>query len=487
MNEARPRSGQEWPSKAVSIASNAFLWACTRIVLMGLSMGDLERGYYQAEHNPWSDIKEPGVEGAMLIFDQQEIGSKHTDEMAKQLLAIGGILTPLAVALRAPHSTVVTLMPIAALLIMVALCMRIFNVRMVSVPDPPRAGEAGSQAQWAKDLLDAAMVNGRSHALRVDLYRAAQRWFIIALVAAVWAGGLTASQRDALATNGAADQGRHETTWYVFDSASTPRERASQRESLVVDRTKDAPLRRGLVAAIVCVIVITLACLSMYLYSPNLTPAKAVAGALGIAITATLVIKLINFEELMGLHVDQLFSLQVVLPKVTVGSSGVGTGAGLGTTTMKPIGPFVSGTTKLVLGDGEASLVATAAALSKVMGPSVWEIQLIGSADRRALHGKAARRWGTNAALARARAMAMEDSLKRRIKGFDGVWVISERAPEWLATTHDSVEMVPDRSVGVFVHWSGASAALASQRQGTAARPTWFDIKGPSGQIRRRR
>lgn len=115
--------------------------------------------------------------------------------------------------------------------------------------------------------------------------------------------------------------------------------------------------------------------------------------------------------------------------------------------------PFVAGKTSLTLA-GEHTLSTAVDSLSAMsQRRRVLEVRIVGSSDRRRLQGASTTSWSSNSALARQRAIMVEQSLRNGLgHRADGIfWARDERSPEKLDSPNDSTAMAQDRSAVIIV------------------------------------
>lgn len=173
---------------------------------------------------------------AEFLWTEQEAASAHTDEMTKQLLTLSSALVTVFITLLPWALLVLRFAAIAALLVSVVFCLQGFGVRRKSVPDTPYAMSEVGDREWTNDLITATGYNRGSHFHRVDLYRAAKRWFMLALLLVVLAAILRpaalpgADTRDACAKLGLAKARSQSVT--MAPSARAATGTASGREDL---------------------------------------------------------------------------------------------------------------------------------------------------------------------------------------------------------------------------------------------------------------
>lgn len=118
-----------------------------------------------------------------ILFDVSESASAHTDDKIKQLLTVSSSLaTFVAVFSRATEPRWLGAVVVWLLLMAVVLCLSAFEVRREMVPVPEDKDSDTNHVAWARDLLKSCYANRASHFFRVDQYRAATRYFMLALL-----------------------------------------------------------------------------------------------------------------------------------------------------------------------------------------------------------------------------------------------------------------------------------------------------------------
>jgi hypothetical protein len=133
------------------------------------------------------------VTRATFVYEQGKLDSAHTDEKVRQLLSLSGILTPIAVVLvNSGRPGFAGWVVVGLLLMSVFLCLQNLEVRNeVRVTD-----ESVSDDDWSWSLHDAAQWNAASHSFRVDAYRSARRYFLMALIMTPVAAGVSSRRAD---------------------------------------------------------------------------------------------------------------------------------------------------------------------------------------------------------------------------------------------------------------------------------------------------
>ena len=88
---------------------------------------------------------------------------------------------------------------LALLVACVYLCISIFDVRTEHAPKLENADDEGAANQWARDLAVSRLANRARHEFRVARFRAAGRYFIVALLVTPLVAIFTQSKPDAVA------------------------------------------------------------------------------------------------------------------------------------------------------------------------------------------------------------------------------------------------------------------------------------------------
>jgi hypothetical protein len=121
---------------------------------------------------------------AAMLFEIGKGASDHTDDKAKHLMALSASLfTFLLVFARDLEPHILMVLSVVAFLLTVVLCQKILGVRVEMAPSPV-AGES-FRDEWARDLISSYIYNRNRHAFRVEVFRAACRWFLLGFVLAI--------------------------------------------------------------------------------------------------------------------------------------------------------------------------------------------------------------------------------------------------------------------------------------------------------------
>ncbi|HEY4320936.1 MAG TPA: hypothetical protein VGM77_07095 [Gemmatimonadales bacterium] len=164
-----------------------WVWDALLFVLLWLALVPL----------PWRWVRIRGYEGdsalipsgptatdaAEFAYLRQRENSGATDDKAKLLLTLSSSLATIVVTFghdARPRWLFVTV--VSALVASVILCISVFGVRTGMEPIPEKNADDPKGEQWSKDVLRSAGVNQQEHRYRTDRYRAATRYFRLALV-----------------------------------------------------------------------------------------------------------------------------------------------------------------------------------------------------------------------------------------------------------------------------------------------------------------
>jgi hypothetical protein len=161
------------------------LFILVRAVFVDMTLEDFHERSYGASMPPLP----PGrikSDHAHFIFEQERLADQHTDDKVRQLLTVTSALAALVstIALSkfgvAIHGVVLIGLP---LLPAVYICVGgLLGIRVHSLPTVSEAGADPNDQEWARGLITATGFNRGSRLFRVDLYRAALRWFLLALL-----------------------------------------------------------------------------------------------------------------------------------------------------------------------------------------------------------------------------------------------------------------------------------------------------------------
>lgn len=164
---------------AVDLLLLALLW----IALVPLRWRDVrlrkyDRGIASA---PDHDVAPAAAE---LLFKTEREDSAVTDEKTRLLLTLTTSLTTIALVFGGQVQPRWLFVGLVGLLIAsVLLCLSVFEVRRgMMLPTPEDSSHRDRSREWARDLMASYYANRATHAFRVDRYRAALRYFRLALL-----------------------------------------------------------------------------------------------------------------------------------------------------------------------------------------------------------------------------------------------------------------------------------------------------------------
>lgn len=139
-----------------------------------------ERSYPPQGSLPLHDIDAAQAE---FQYRLQREDSAHTDDKVKQLLTLSSALASVVVVFTGDvQPRLIVAIPMGLLLASVFLCLGALGVRTINAPTLEDMRRSDIKQQWAKDLLSSCFANRGRHAFRVDCYRAAARYFVLALL-----------------------------------------------------------------------------------------------------------------------------------------------------------------------------------------------------------------------------------------------------------------------------------------------------------------
>lgn len=158
-----------------------FVWCLMRVVCVRTTRAQVRARTYEPQGSlPQYDVDEAQAE---FLYKQQREDSAHTDDKVNQLLALSSSLTA-AIAVFTldvqPRWLVAVVMGL--LIACVFLCLSVLEVRTANLPTLEDANSDDLKKRWARDLLVTCFANRGRHAFRVDRYRAAGRYFTVALL-----------------------------------------------------------------------------------------------------------------------------------------------------------------------------------------------------------------------------------------------------------------------------------------------------------------
>lgn len=169
---------------------DTLLWAAMRCVGIDVSRQAVHIRGYAVDPIPAHPVD---AEQAKFLFDACETANSHTDDKVKQLITVSSSLaTFISVFAHDVRPRALVVIVVALLVVTVMLCLSVFGVRREMVPTLEDCSVNGNAQVWAADLLRSCHANRARHFFRVDLYRAASRYFLVALFGTL---GLTLLQR----------------------------------------------------------------------------------------------------------------------------------------------------------------------------------------------------------------------------------------------------------------------------------------------------
>lgn len=159
---------------------DALLFVLARLILVEVTWEEVKDS-----KRPWkAPTKVPeqvNASQAKFRLEQQQKSSTHTDEKVKQLLTLSVALNAFIVAFaRGLGSAMLIGVMAFSLTASVFLCIGTLRVRPSAEPDLSDPSIDPEEFAWAKDLILATQQEQLAHMYRVDLYRAARRWFLLA-------------------------------------------------------------------------------------------------------------------------------------------------------------------------------------------------------------------------------------------------------------------------------------------------------------------
>lgn len=157
------------------------VWFLMRVVFVRTTFAQVRTRTYGPQGSlPKYDVDE---EQAEFLYRLQREDSAHTDDKVNQLLALSSSLTAaIAVFTLDVHPRWLVAVVMGLLIACVFLCLSVLEVRTANLPTLEEAKGYDSKKMWAKDLLESCFANRGRHAFRVDRYRAAGRYFTMALL-----------------------------------------------------------------------------------------------------------------------------------------------------------------------------------------------------------------------------------------------------------------------------------------------------------------
>jgi len=161
-------------------AYDAAVFLLLRFMSVDATFDEVKGRCYPEEPAPSHPLD---ADQAELLFKLQREDSDHTDTKVRQLLTLGSSLVTIVLVFARDAQPVALLITLSVLLLAaVLLCVATLGIRPSAVPRLEDSSATGNREQWARDLDAARRRNVGSHAYRVDCYRAATRYFLIALL-----------------------------------------------------------------------------------------------------------------------------------------------------------------------------------------------------------------------------------------------------------------------------------------------------------------
>lgn len=180
---------------AIAVSSAAALHALARIAGIEVAFSESKARTYRSRDS----VVAASLDGAHaeFLFNLQREDSTHTDDKVKQLLALSSSLAAVLLAFARdvrPQWMIVVILTL--LVCAVFLCLSVLGVRTEQFPTLESPTLADGDNSWAHDLVAAGNANAAAHAFRVDRYRAASRYFRLALLLTPIAAVFTVARPD---------------------------------------------------------------------------------------------------------------------------------------------------------------------------------------------------------------------------------------------------------------------------------------------------
>jgi hypothetical protein len=189
-----PEPSKFWTSSRLWIAlDDAIMWGrdvlvfiLARIVLVFVAFSEVRKQSRRPGERSTQLPERVAPEQAKFDHQHQEASSAHTDDKVKQLLTLATAVNTLVLAYASRVGVRLLLLAIAtALTGTVFLCVSILGVRNAARPEFTDATNDAEQHEWARSLAVATEFSMRAHIYRVDIFRAARRWFLLAFILAL--------------------------------------------------------------------------------------------------------------------------------------------------------------------------------------------------------------------------------------------------------------------------------------------------------------
>jgi hypothetical protein len=181
------------PRQRALTAAALLRFLLTRLALVTVSLRETRAEQYPVTTLVPNHAIDKGQ--AEFLFTTEREDSAHTDEKVKQLLTLSSSLAAvILVFARDVRPRWIIVLLLALLVVTVFMCVGVFGVRTVNLPTVEDAAKDDNDGTWAKDVIRSYAENEARHAFRVDRYRAAVRYFLLALVLTPVAAAFTASR-----------------------------------------------------------------------------------------------------------------------------------------------------------------------------------------------------------------------------------------------------------------------------------------------------
>jgi hypothetical protein len=157
-----------------------------KVVGVSSSWREIRAKRYELAVFDYESLSNIDVEHAKFFFEQIQASQEKTDEKVAHLLTLSGSLAGFTSIVGAfILANLTSTLVVGALVGCVVLCLANISVRTERVPDLVDASDERYNVDWAKELLRSANDNYGWHAYRVDIFRAARRWFLLAMIGGV--------------------------------------------------------------------------------------------------------------------------------------------------------------------------------------------------------------------------------------------------------------------------------------------------------------
>jgi hypothetical protein len=171
------------------------LFALTRLAGVKVSIAETRNEKYPTTTATPAYRVDP--KHAEFLFKIEREDSAYTDDKVKLLLTLSSSLAAIILVFARDVSPRFFVVIVLALLVAaVFLCVGVFRVQTVNLPTVEEADSSGRDAVWSADLMKSYAENEARHAFRVDRYRAAGRYFQLALLLTPVAAAFTSPRPD---------------------------------------------------------------------------------------------------------------------------------------------------------------------------------------------------------------------------------------------------------------------------------------------------